>query len=67
MTAVEGAVGAFYEICAEYKGHLIRRYFWDEQRTRPRLLYSSFVGFDLLTDTTLKGIKMQIDNVTKVI
>lgn len=64
---VNNSVGTYCEICAEYKGHLIRRYFWDEQRTRPRLLYSAFVGFDLLTDTTLKGIKMQIDNLAKVI
>ena len=64
---MHNAVGTYYEICAEYKGHLIRRYFWDEMRTRPRLLYSSFVGSDLLTDTTLKGIKTQIDNAAKVI
>ena len=64
---MHNAVGAYYEICAEYKGHLIRRYFWDEIRTRPRLLYSAFVGSDLLTDTTLKGIKTQIDNMAKVI
>lgn len=55
------AVGAYYEICEVYRGHLIRRYFWDEQRERPRLLYSAFVGAELLTDTTMQGIKTQID------
>lgn len=55
------AVGAYYEICEVYRGHLIRRYFWDEQRERPMLLYSAFVGAELLTDTTMQGIKTQID------
>lgn len=58
---MHNSVGTYYEICDMYRGHLIRRYYWDEQRTRPRLLYSAFVGAELFTDTTLLGIKMQID------
>lgn len=48
--------------CDLYRGHIIRRFYWDEECTRPRLLYSSYVGYTLLTATTLKGIKDEIDS-----
>lgn len=51
--------------CDLYRGHIIRRFYWDEGCTRPRLLYSAYVGYMLLTATTLKGIKNEIDATLK--
>ena len=58
--------GPYWVIYTQYRGHLVRRYYWDEKCTRPRFLFAAFVGSELVSGCCLADVKKQIDKIYEV-